>query len=73
MNTSKQKRSYIYNLQREVGAASATNSLDCVGVSVNLVALPTDPRYDPGHQYEDANVHLEISERAGEDRGFTHR
>lgn len=33
------------------------SQLNCVGVSVNLVALPADPRYDPGHQYEDANVH----------------
>lgn len=41
----------------------AKNSLDCIGVSVNLVALSTDPRYDPGDHYEDANVHLEISER----------
>lgn len=31
--------------------------LDRIGVSVNLVALSTDPRYDPGDQYEDADVH----------------
>lgn len=35
------------------------HSLDRVGVSVNLVILPTDPRDDPGHGYQDANVDLD--------------
>lgn len=32
--------------------------LDCIGISVNFVALPADPRYNPGDGYENANVHL---------------
>lgn len=35
------------------------HSLDRVGVSVNLVILSTDPRDDPGHGYQDANVDLD--------------
>lgn len=52
------KRSYISDSWTEPAALQATNSLDCIGVFVNLVAFATDPRYDPGDQYEDANVHL---------------
>lgn len=58
-------------LLKRTWCCRATNSLDCIGVSVNLVALSTDPGYDPGDQYEDANVHLETSERVVKDRGFT--
>lgn len=34
------------------------NSLDWIGVSVNLVILSADSRYDPGHRYQNTDVHL---------------
>lgn len=61
----KAKALLLFWLLKRTRCCRATNSLDCIGVSVNLVALSTDPRYDPGDQYEDANVHLETSERVG--------
>lgn len=27
---------------------------------MDFVILPTDSRYDPGHRYQNANVHLDI-------------
>lgn len=30
---------------------SKKNTLDCIGISMNLVALPADSRYNPGDGY----------------------
>lgn len=38
------------------------HSPDCVGVSVNLVILSANPRYNSGHRYQNANVHLVVRE-----------
>lgn len=37
-------KSYINNEKKKI-------ILDCVGISVNFVALAADPRYNPGDRY----------------------
>lgn len=38
--------------------------LDCIGISMNLVILSADSRYDSCHRYQNTNVHLEIGQEA---------
>ncbi len=57
----------VFNIQQYLQSKSRLcqqkNSLDCISISMNLVTLSADSRYDPGHRYQNADVHLQVREQ----------